>query len=250
MLDERKYLAKQYQEESLSQHQQQNTSTKLKYLTKFKIISVKPSLFSNMFYLFILLIFVQSLNALPLAHNTDESTSIQLPKSDETNIINNNLPLETIKLSDLNKSAIKIDENTILFENLADSNVDNTNNFNTKKFSKKNELKKNRKLNNNHHNSDNIDTDKDDAYFNYILKASSRLYSNKKGARIPINPNHPSNQFKKIFKADKTLQRLEKKSWKIPMKSVALYSESSKDSQAPQKMIGELQDLFDTFKDS
>jgi hypothetical protein len=54
---------------------------------------------------------------------------------------------------------------------------------------------------------------------------------------------------RKIFRADPNLQRLEKKSWKIPIKSIALYSENSKDLQASQ-MIGDLKELFDTFKDS
>ena len=57
-------------------------------------------------------------------------------------------------------------------------------------------------------------------------------------------------QHRKIFKVDKNLQRLEKKSWKIPLKTVALYSENNKDYQSPQKMIGELNELFDSFKDS
>ena len=79
----------------------------------------------------------------------------------------------------------------------------------------------------------------------YIVKAQpiNRRLSNK-------NSKSSSSKQRKIFKADKNLQRLEKKSWKIPIKSLALYSENSKDSQAPQKMMDELTDLFDSFKDS
>ena len=84
------------------------------------------------------------------------------------------------------------------------------------------------------------DMSNDDKTF-YIVKAS------------PINkrPNkQASKKQKKIFKVDKNLQRLEKKSWKIPIKSLALFSENTKDPQAPQKMMDELTDLFDSFKDN
>ena len=55
---------------------------------------------------------------------------------------------------------------------------------------------------------------------------------------------------RKIFRADKSMQRVEKKSWKIPIKSVGLYSENSKDAHAPQKFMDELTQIFDSFKDS
>ena len=55
---------------------------------------------------------------------------------------------------------------------------------------------------------------------------------------------------RKIFRADKSMQRVEKKSWKIPIKSVGLYSENSKDAHAPQRLMDELTQIFDTFKDS
>lgn len=60
----------------------------------------------------------------------------------------------------------------------------------------------------------------------------------------------PNLNKKKIFKADKNLQRLEKKSWKIPIKSVGLLSENSKDTAGSQKFMDEMRDLFDSFKDS
>ena len=80
----------------------------------------------------------------------------------------------------------------------------------------------------------------------YIVKASPvNKRPNNKQSKL-----NSSGRQKKIFKADKNLQRLEKKSWKIPIKSLALYSENTKDSQAPQKMMDELTDLFDSFKDA
>lgn len=90
------------------------------------------------------------------------------------------------------------------------------------------------------------ETNKYDKETYYIVKA---LPINRK-----LTNNHKSKfnsiKHKKIFKVDKNLQRLEKKSWKIPIKSLALYSENTKDSQAPQKMMDELTDLFDSFKDT
>ena len=55
---------------------------------------------------------------------------------------------------------------------------------------------------------------------------------------------------KKIFKADKTLQRLEKKSWKIPIKSIVLYSENSNSNAKLASKFGQLTDAFDLIKDS
>jgi hypothetical protein len=83
-----------------------------------------------------------------------------------------------------------------------------------------------------------------------IKYSSQSLGHGNQAASGNINSLHynPLNN-KKIFRADPNLQRLEKKSWKIPIKSIALYSENSKDLQASQ-MIGDLKELFDTFKDS
>jgi hypothetical protein len=87
------------------------------------------------------------------------------------------------------------------------------------------------------------DLSNDDKTF-YIVKASPINKRPNKQAKVN------SSRQKKIFKADKNLQRLEKKSWKIPIKSLALFSENTKDPQAPQKMMDELTDLFDSFKDA
>ena len=94
--------------------------------------------------------------------------------------------------------------------------------------------------------------DENDEYVHYIVKASpiskqDFFNSNKKsGKKFSSLSKHD----KKSFKVDKTLQRLEKKSWKIPIKSIALWSENSKDSQAPQKMMNDLTETFEAFKDS
>jgi hypothetical protein len=74
---------------------------------------------------------------------------------------------------------------------------------------------------------------------------SQNLLSGSASSSLHHNPLNN----KKIFRANPNLQRLEKKSWKIPIKSIALYSENSKDSQNSQ-MMGDLKELFDTFKDS
>ncbi len=41
---------------------------------------------------------------------------------------------------------------------------------------------------------------------------------------------------------------VEKKSWKLPIKTIGWYAEKSSKSDAPQKMINELTELFDSFK--
>jgi hypothetical protein len=80
-------------------------------------------------------------------------------------------------------------------------------------------------------------------YLKYIVKASNPI---KRSRNFLIK-----NKKNRIaFRANKRRQRLEKKSWKIPYKSVALYSENSHDSNAPQRLMDELTDLFDKFKDS
>lgn len=105
-------------------------------------------------------------------------------------------------------------------------------------------------------NTNNMDDN--DTYLKYLLKAASynkRLYSNKLQRELNY-PNsllgsgggsgkHLPNSEKKVFKVNKNLQRLEKKSWKIPMKTIALtlYSKNSDNMQ-------ELTKLIDSFKDS
>ncbi|RNA09300.1 hypothetical protein BpHYR1_008991 [Brachionus plicatilis] len=89
----------------------------------------------------------------------------------------------------------------------------------------------------------------EDSYINYLLRAASfnqQLYSNKLQRHLNFQPQFSETTIRKVFKLDKNLQRLEKKSWKIPIKSVALYTENSQDS----KIIGDLKELFHSFKDS
>ncbi|CAF1049142.1 unnamed protein product [Brachionus calyciflorus] len=91
---------------------------------------------------------------------------------------------------------------------------------------------------------ENTKTDLENNYLNYIMKAASynhQMYSNK----LQRHLNFPSNQIRKVFKLDKNLQRLEKKSWKIPMKTVALYTE---DKNA--NILGDLAAIITKFKDS
>jgi hypothetical protein len=57
----------------------------------------------------------------------------------------------------------------------------------------------------------------------------------------------PTKKQKILFKADKNLKRVEKKSWKIPMKTIALYTENS---HSGQNMMDELTEAFNSFKNS
>lgn len=89
----------------------------------------------------------------------------------------------------------------------------------------------------------------EDTYIKYLLRAASfnqQLYSKKLQRHLDFQPQLSNVAIRKVFRLDKNLQRLEKKSWKIPIKSVALYTENSQDS----KLIGDLKELFHSFKDS
>lgn len=89
----------------------------------------------------------------------------------------------------------------------------------------------------------------EDTYIKYLLRAASfnqQLYSKKLQRHLNFQPQLSNSAIRKVFKLDKNLQRLEKKSWKIPIKSIALYTENSQDS----KIIGDLKKLFHSFKDS
>ena len=114
--------------------------------------------------------------------------------------------------------------------------------------------------------NNNMEDEESDAYFKYIKSSSASSSSNlnrnqhhrqmmktqKKSSSYKFNGHHPSPlsnmNNRKIFRVDKNLQRLEKKSWKIPIKTVALYK--NVENQSPQKMVGELNELFDSFKNS
>lgn len=114
------------------------------------------------------------------------------------------------------------------------SNSDNNNNNNNGDFLDE------FKINDSKENIENDQLIDDKTY--YIVKASPL---NK---RLNKQSKNNTNKQKKIFKIDKNLQRLEKKSWKIPIKSLALYnSEHGKDSQAPQKMMDELADILESM---
>ncbi len=91
---------------------------------------------------------------------------------------------------------------------------------------------------------ENLNEDK--AYVEYIVEATPLV-------KQPTDNKHndaSKKQQKILFKADKNLQRVEKKSWKIPMKTIAQYSEISQDNGAPQQMMDELSEIFNSFKDA
>ena len=60
------------------------------------------------------------------------------------------------------------------------------------------------------------------AYVEYIVQTASPEARKNNINRINISPKRQ----KILFKADKNLKRVEKKSWKIPMKTIALYTEN------------------------
>jgi hypothetical protein len=121
-----------------------------------------------------------------------------------------------------------------LIDTLSNSDNNNNNNNNNGDFLEE------FKINDSKENIENDQLIDDKTY--YIVKASPL---NK---RLNKQSKDNTNKQKKIFKIDKNLQRLEKKSWKIPIKSLALYnSEHSKDSQAPQKMMDELADILESM---
>ena len=211
----------------------------------------KPQILESSSYWLKVLVFVlglsqlQYVSAMPLLTSArqSETSSSTVPFLD----VQLNENLNSFVRSSLNshehhhhhpqKTGIKIDENTILFENLANVNTERSKNKQPRRKQRKNQnaIAKSATANTENNNNSNKN-----AYFSYILDQSSHQ-----------GQGQLAKSSKRIFKADRTLQRLEKKSWKIPIKSVALYSESSKSkAKAPQKMLGELQDLFDSFKDS
>jgi hypothetical protein len=132
-------------------------------------------------------------------------------------------------------------------DNLRNSDIQNSDSLSKLLISPTNDILN---LENNHDK----DQDQENKFINYIVKTPSiSHYGHKRtypraGQFHLLSKSSPNK--KKIFRIDRRLQRIEKKSWKIPIKSVALYSENSKDNNAPQKMMDELTDLFETFKDS
>ena len=84
-----------------------------------------------------------------------------------------------------------------------------------------------------------------------VVKASAvnkNQFQSGRGKRIEESSAKNQNR---LFKLDKSIQRLEKKSWKIPIKSIALWSDS-KDLKRPQPSLESLSQLskaLDSFKD-
>lgn len=185
------------------------------------------------------LLFFQSVYAMPLDG----------PSSSDESIIR----LKDLNLNDLSDSGqqqlssqelvVLPDEKKNLFQDILSVNNNNKNEIIDHSSSRRSSSGKNL--------MSSSDEDTSDAYFKYIVQASSlnkpHHMNQKKKALNKLNSNNQLNMNRKIFRADKNLQRLEKKSWKIPIKTVALYKDNY---QSPQKMVGELNELFDSFKNS
>ena len=194
----------------------------------------------------------QNLNAMPISSFDNDfavsSSSPSLAASSFlafTSLLNENdsIKSQQNEQQDTNKAAFKIDENTILFESLANSNI----NTNVVPDRLKNKPKRKQKKiqGQNSPNAKIPDSNSKNPYFSFMSDMAPRLQRQ--------NEMGKSDDFlssKKIFKADKTLQRLEKKSWKIPIKSIVLYSENSNSNAKLASKFGQLTDAFDLIKDS
>ena len=65
----------------------------------------------------------------------------------------------------------------------------------------------------------------------------------------PVQDSYKPKKHNTIIKADRFKQRVEKKSWKIPMKTLALYTENSHQNMN-NHMLDELTEVFNSFKDN
>lgn len=83
------------------------------------------------------------------------------------------------------------------------------------------------------------------AMLEYIVESAEKHMNQHKSSPSPSRGL--SKKQKQVFKKDKNLKRIEKKSWKIPMKTLALYTENSHQGQ---NMMDELTEAFNAFKDS
>ncbi len=84
------------------------------------------------------------------------------------------------------------------------------------------------------------------AYIEYLIE-SQQQQQPEIIQRRQFSDHTPTKKQKILFKADKNLKRVEKKSWKIPMKTIALYTENS---HSGQNMMDELTEAFNSFKNS
>jgi hypothetical protein len=230
------------------------------FKNKTQLYTVKKNLFESFFWLKILCVligissFCQHLNAKPISpFNSDyaSSSTSALPSflGFPLSINENGLFKAQPNLnSQQQKAAIKIDENTILFETLG-----NSNNNTPERLKSKPKRKQKKYQGQNSQNAKTSDSNSKNAFFSFNADMASRLQRQNevgKGDDTLGFSSSSSSNSRKIFKADKTLQRLEKKSWKIPIKSIVLYSESSNSNAKVASKFGQLTDAFDLIKDS
>lgn len=218
--------------------------------------------------LLICLLFFQNLNGMPLS---DPSMS----SSDENPLLLlNNLKSNQRQMTQEDEALVSPfnlnDDNNNKINSKNENFLQNLNNILAAELNE-DDKKKTPSITSNNNNqlplssNNNMEEEESDAYFKYIKSSSaSNLNRNQhhrqmmktqkksSSSSFKFNGHHPSPlsnmSNRKIFRVDKNLQRLEKKSWKIPIKTVALYK--NVENQSPQKMVGELNELFDSFKNS
>jgi hypothetical protein len=77
-----------------------------------------------------------------------------------------------------------------------------------------------------------IENENNKAYIEYVVEAAPYKESNAESKHAPKKP-------KVLFKADKNLQRVEKKSWKIPIKILTLPNEQRHSNQQMMEQLSE-----------
>ena len=225
--------------------------------------SAKKNLIHSFYWLKFLCVLIgislcQYLNAMPIPSLDNDYTSssssplsVGLPFLEPPFTLNENDIIKTQPNANeqqhIQKTAIKIDENTILFENLGNNNFNN--NLTPDRLKNKPKRKQRKNQGQNSPNAKTSDSNSKNAYFSFSADMAPRLQrQNEFGKNDDFLGYSPNSR--KIFKADKTLQRLEKKSWKIPIKSIVLYSENSNSNAKVASKFGQLSDAFDLIKDS
>ena len=77
-----------------------------------------------------------------------------------------------------------------------------------------------------------IENENNKAYIEYVVEAAPYKEPNAESKHAPKKP-------KVLFKADKNLQRVEKKSWKIPIKILTLPNEQRHSNQQMMEQLSE-----------
>lgn len=104
----------------------------------------------------------------------------------------------------------------------------------------------------------------------YLLMSTDSNSNTNNAMRKKLNKNHPrrfktntnnnnngnqanannNGNIKKIFKLDRSLQRVEKKSWNAPVQSISAYLEILNHSQSSQNKVSGIRNLLSSFNNS